>query len=81
MKNIFLFTALLITTSISASASGSPTSFKGNNPGNDDVLVVNIRQLREETKNVSLLKPVFAAFTMVRHTSIRIHGKKISNPL
>ena len=91
MKTILLLTILLITRA--AFVQGTPygagtinfpaprhvveKKHAENKSQPDNVLVINIDRLREKTKDVSLLKPVFMIVSVVESLAEKIHGRKL----
>ena len=43
----------------------------------DNVLVINIDQLRAHTKDISLLKPVFMIVSALENVTEKLHGRKL----
>jgi len=80
MKNILLLSTMLITTSafagpkISASKSDEAKKLQPNH-----VLIINFDQLRDETKDVSILKPVFMIINAITNASSKIHGRNLKS--
>jgi hypothetical protein len=85
MKKIILPAIMLITTSAFVRAtspeaetknlSSEKRNEKKSQPNN--VVVINIEHLREKTKAVSLLKPVFTIASAIENTAEKFHGRKL----
>jgi hypothetical protein len=91
MKTLLLLTIMLITTA--ALVQGTPSvagtknfpaplnpvekKYDENKSQPNSVLVININDLREKTKDVSLLRPVFMIVSAVESIAEKIHGRKL----
>jgi hypothetical protein len=84
MKTILLIAALLITTSafVRATSYGEKIKDTASNQSEvkkkpDNVLIINLDQLRSKTENVSLLKPLFIIAEAIETATSKLHGRKI----
>ena len=79
MKTIFLLSSLLIATSAFAGPKISSSKNEATKLHPNHVLIINFDQLRDETKDVSILKPVFLIITAVTNASAKLHGRNLKN--
>lgn len=83
MKTILLLSAMLIATSAFVQGAPSGAGPKIYSPKDDgekksppnNVLIINFDHLRNETKDVSILKPVFMIITAITNASAKLHGR------
>lgn len=78
MKTILLLSGMLIATSAFAGPkTSSPRNDEVKKSHPDRVLIINFDQLRDHTKDVSILKPVFAIITAVTNATAKLHGRNV----
>jgi len=78
MKTILLMSAMLIATfSFAGPKTTSPKNDEVKKSHPDRVLIINFDQLRDHTKDVSILKPVFAIITAVTNATVKLHGRNV----
>jgi hypothetical protein len=85
MKKIILPAIMLITALAVAQATppGTETKNYSSETNNEkkfqpnNAVVINIDQLHEKTKDVSLLKPVFMIVSTVESITEKLHGRKL----
>ncbi|HYV93467.1 MAG TPA: hypothetical protein VE978_16965 [Chitinophagales bacterium] len=85
MKTIFLLAIMLITTSALVQATSPGAGIKSifskkgdeNKSRPNNVVVIDIDQLRAHTKDVSILKPVFFIVSAIERVTEKLHERKL----